>query len=823
MTDKLTISAQIPGSDLKDSFDVDVTGVADVPNNSSSMTFDLDPNVNGGKLIEFSYNRSLNEIVGSWSAVVAGGDFKAGDSFSILAMQGGIILGAHKNPDGDWQLDGRDAGYRLMKTTPPVSELAKGSASAVINDLSNYCGMICRMTGSGLSEFNVRSTVSGSTCAESILELALMSGMIAYISNQGELIVTLPSKDIPSFDIVIDDSGSEIDLDGYASRTSVSVTRRKETPKEEGESTGSGEKSYFTGNTPPGSITRENINGIINYIDVEGKRVTGSYSQTILNPIGVTERLFHRVNRDGITITTTEEHSYAINSKTRWRSNTEYRLWAWAETGYKIVTISEGGYQGAKGYQSFKETKEEHMTRKFSIFNAEFMPPDWRDLDMVDSEELVISTRREGGTPILEGMIEYSPEYDKKVTRKYQKTDFGRGILASEIELQYDRRNVGFIAPLFVNGERLTFKDGRAMALSSSSGANWVRVETLRTIYEKYSDTGEPIISVTTEYDDNGAKWFFENKLSDTNSEEEYGEYQEQYAKFSDKITATKVTMGGSSLSTSMWQFLEQEGRTLTYIPPPEGGVPIQAENWYLNGDYAPSKYCPHFGMDNGKCSVWQINAINNFKGEQCKYNGLGWRPCVRAVAALEQARDDNDAPLLESPIIGIAKAGTKQEVWVSREVYIDDIISDDKALSIANTIAKNILDVKGLKGLRKTYVIPYSPYLSPNGSIVSVSHDWKGLTTTVSYRVEGAFPDCLIPASMAGVAGLIADRQNNRTQKAVAGVVKQVLRNGSVKVAIGGGIYLCSSKKTNIGENDSVLVSFPAGNLLHGIIIERI
>ena len=136
------------------------------------------------KITAFNYSHSLNELVGSWSATVAGGTFKAGDSISFNnVMKNGIISRAYKDSSGLWHLEGKDAGVRLMKSTPDIETLPKGNAKEVILHLAQFCNMSLNMTANGLTGFNVRSVISGSTCAEAILELAMFSGLVAYIKG----------------------------------------------------------------------------------------------------------------------------------------------------------------------------------------------------------------------------------------------------------------------------------------------------------------------------------------------------------------------------------------------------------------------------------------------------------------------------------------------------------------------------------------------------------------------------------------------------------------------------------------------------------------
>ena len=216
---------------------------------------------------------------------------------------------------------------------------------------------------------------------------------------------------------------------------------------------------------------------------------------------------------------------------------------------------------------------------------------------------------------------------------------------------------------------------------------------------------------------------------------------------------------------------------------------------------------------------------MGDFDGRACPYKGRGWRSCVRAQAALEQARSEYDTPLLEVPIVVVKARGETSDTPAAgyqRELYIDDILTEDEAKAIAETAAANILKVKGTKGIRKTVTIPYNPDYLLDGVIVSVSQNWENLQTTVSYLTSGTVPDFMIPTSVAGIASFISDRDAGRRTRPMSGTVTQITDEGVVIVQIGGMTYNCDTKLANLGAGDSVLVSFTSGNSLRGQVIER-
>ncbi len=216
-----------------------------------TLNFALNSAKNGGHITAFNYSHSLNELVGSWTAEAAGGTFKAGNSISFDGvMTDGIISHAYKDSSGLWHIEGKDAGVKLMKSTPEIATLPEGNAKTVIQYIADFCGISLIMTNNGLSGFNVRSVISGSTCAEAVLELAMFSGFIAYINHNGALVLTSPNTSTPTFENVIDDSASDIDLDGYATHVLVNLNRRKWPDKSSSDTHEGAGQTIYAGTTP---------------------------------------------------------------------------------------------------------------------------------------------------------------------------------------------------------------------------------------------------------------------------------------------------------------------------------------------------------------------------------------------------------------------------------------------------------------------------------------------------------------------------------------------------------------------------------------------
>ena len=369
------------------------------------------------------------------------------------------------------------------------------------------------MQGNGLKGFNVRSVVSGSTCAEAILELAMFSGLIAYIDNKGRLVVDSPSSNAPTFEDVIDDSGSDIDLDGYATQVLVTLNRRKwpieEEQDKQDDDTG---EAFFIGETPSRQPER---------VTKSGSFSNGNYSITTLEPFGVIAKSETSITDNGVTITTVEEHDYDYKSKVLWREDQEYVLFAFLETGYTLTRSAEGQYHGiieySVGDNTHVEVTTETMTRSMSASDAVIgIPDDWQgDIKLVGEETITRSTVRSGDISPSDNMPPYAPPFDSQITRSYTREDSGRALLCNETELSYEARQIGSIAPVKLNGDNIPhFLQGTNLAIQTHSTPQWVQVKTSRTYFEQYDNEGQCVLSTRSEYSDDGSAWLLNNGLS---------------------------------------------------------------------------------------------------------------------------------------------------------------------------------------------------------------------------------------------------------------------------------------------------------------------
>ena len=459
------------------------------------------------------------------------------------------------------------------------------------------------------------------------------------------------------------------------------------------------------------------------------------------------------------------------------------------------------------------------------IFDPIGISKEWKGkLDMVDKETLIRSTVREGAPAPKDDMPAYSPEFDCKIERVFERKSFSNNVLAcNETETRYEERQVGSISPVKVDGELVPhFMFGSNLAIQTHSTPKWVPIKTYRAYWEKYDSDGECEISTRSEYCDDGAEWLSANGINDT-GDEELNEYEKAYAKFSQNSQGLDVSVGSSQIEIT-WQFLELQGRTKSLVNKGDSVNLGDVSSWYDNGDYLNSLIvCPH--ISSKQCNVCTLAGDNTTNCTELNSYGnfpvnFDFRKCERAKAALQKAREQ-DVAAISSPIIGMASL-SKTIAGYQRDIYVDEVLKDDAAQTIADTIAANILSVKSNKGIRKTVTIPYDASILPNGTITEVNHDWANMQTSVTYLDSGDIPDFMISQSVASVASFVAARENARRNIPKYGVVISVSKN-NVTVQIGNSQVSCTTRLKNIGMNDIVLVIFAAGNKLRGQVIARL
>lgn len=761
---------------------------------------------NGNRVLSFSYARQEGNIISDWNAEMAGGNYTAGDSFQIDIMKKGVITSVVRDSEGKVLLEGKDAGIRFMRPCPAPSSFVEGGFADVIADVCEYCDMEYRIVGE-LTElgFNARAVITGTTCADVILELALLAGKIAYIDNDGKLVLATPTISTPTLPVALSEGSTSLNTDGYATQVGVLLTRRLEEEEDEDEG-----NTYYNGTTPSGSTTTQSDSGSFGDGDV-----SGSWMVEKIMPLNIIKRSECVVTHGSVTTRFTENHSYDIETKVVWRGDQEYRLFAYIETGYSIVKNSSGSYQGATGIKTFEEITSETMSRSISIFDDPAIFDEWKgELGRVDNEIVERSTVRTGGPGPQAGDPPNSPPFDERIERVYERTNFGATLVCIERSERYEKRTIGRNSGVTLpNGSRYQASVGgvlKNLNVTGDSFPEWVLVRSTRVLTENYDDNGEVAFSSSTSYDDDGAAHLMEARwyiIGDPTMDT----ITEEYLKFTEKSNGIDASVSGGGIMPTMWQFLELAGREKVTT---DGG--INANEWYNNGDYIQTLLCPHFYAQT--CRISNIETVPPMSGTKCPYRGLGWRKCVRAIAALEQARREEDQALLAPPVYG--EAGSEGVQYV-HELTVEEILTDEQAQTIANAIAANILRVKSTKGIVRTVAIPYDPSIAPNNGIIGVSHDVADLQTTVSFLEDRPIPLFLLPGDYSTAVNA-SGRELSRRDRPRIGTVASIDKK-TVYVRIGSVIIPCTSKLKGVGVGDSVEVTMPGGTSSFGVITDRL
>ena len=786
-----------------------------------SFEYALEGKIKDHKLISFTATTEAWDLVGNWSAVIGPKDngeydlsqFQPGTAIDFEHLKKGLITGWSRGDDGQILLSGYNAGGWLYRTLGAVSALPAGGSVALMQHLASRAGLSLSASG-GLSGFNARSLVTATTVAEALVELAQLSGLVLYIDNDGKVQGRSPILRNIAFPTVLSDNGRNLDLDAYATGVTVILYRRKKTKEEESGGTEGGKPQgpFMRGTTPSGNITEVRKSG-------EG------YAITTLEPIGQVKKTESNVTiqagGDTITLKETADYVHNITTGTRWEGNREVRWFRWVLEGYTKVRERSGAYTTSDGRQlNFKETTTETYALTWSwITNRK------------ETERIEKRTVRE---PKITGQgLSESPPYDLISTTTYTRDDLGRRVIRTTNESVYEKMDIGRFAPLrSVDNPEVLITDHRGVpkVINGSVATEWVeRIKASQTI-ENISDDGGVDFSSTTTSDDEGAHWIIKNGAylvdtdltNETPAQKVARETAEAYAIFTDGSDDLDVSaaQGGQPCDVA-YDELVLQGMERYWHSIPDTGVPVNGENWYdpATGGYVPSAVCPHYDTT---CEIYELPVVWTHEGKECPYRGRNWRDCPRALAALEQVKSEEDTQEFEPPVV--CTAGTVDSgAHHVRKIYIAEFLTEAQARSIGQQIASNLLKIKGARGIRQSVTVPLDTSLAPDGTIVSVSHDFKALKSSVSYRVDERVPDILLPDSVASAAYQIGERERNRNMRSVIGEVIEIDKaTGRIKVLAENTVLNCSTKLKWLGVGDQVTVELPAGNGVNGTITAR-
>ena len=770
--------------------------------------YDYSPsgNLGGLKIISYSYTRDISSLAGNWTMVLESGDlpFEVGDTVSLEGMTGGLVVSCARGDDGEWIVSGKDAGVFLQRTVPDVGDIADGGSMDVINAIAGMCGLSAVGSG-GLTGFNAKSLITSNTCAEAVQELAQLSGKIAYIDNAGRLVVDNPSTVEPDFETILSDGGESLDLDSYATGATVIVQRRRES---DAESAG-GVKTVWRGTTPSGTLSTESFSGTETLTDG-----TFSYDVEVYREISAPKRVSYTIQTSSTTKTYEALYEYDIESFVEVRDGQEFRIFEWALLSEILTTTISGAFPAAGGSTvNLEETIIKTTTREYRI-----------DGRIETEREESVTARTATGEG--EGSIPAAPPFDFKIERRYVYSIFDDSKVMTEIEKRYEKKSLSRLVPVIdANTEQhvtTALPDGtRYILLPQTEFDDWVLVETTRTVHEVMEDDA-CVVRASVEHSDEGAAYLLAKgyTLPDDLEDPTAADAEKAFIALTTRAGYSEVeVMPGTSILGGDRERVELPGRRKVFIDR-EGGMEGM-DSWYWDGRYVPSKICPHYS--GGNCGIADIEVIGGtLSGDKCPYRGLNWTGCERAISALERAQgEEANQRLLESPVICTAGSGN---VWTSREVYIDDIITEEQAESIGNTIAANILTAKGgVRGVSKSVTIPLDTSLHPTGVITAVAHDWKALKTTVTYRVNRPVPEILIPNTVSSAAALVADREMTRRQRGYVGRVLTIGDDDVITVMVANRAIRCTTRLRYVAVNDTVLISMPGGSRGFGMVVERL
>lgn len=763
------------------------------------------------EILDYNYTHGVKDLLGAWRMVLEGSraepfPFTLGGEITLPGLTGqGIITSIQRGEYGQFLLSGYDNGLKLSKTLPEESYLREGNVDTAMQHICEYCGI----TIVGTCDLNVPASglITGSTCIEAVQELAMLSGKITYIDNQGRLVVTSPALAAPSLPIILSEESYKIDTDSYATGCTVIVQRRKKSKAEKA----GGVKIAWFGSTPSGVLDVVSYNGTDTF---ENGHV--SYEVEIYMPINAPKRTAYTIVDGSVSKTYVSEYTYDVDSDIETRGDREYRVWHWAMLTETVTTDITGVLSAADG-STIATTEHTVKTTTRSY-----------DFDGNLTSEAIESITEKSSDADTEGFVPPAPPFDYRTERKYETLGLGASKLMTEIEERYEKQAITRLVPVIDGNtdERISqvLPGGTRFVLVPQSYTDeWVLVTTTKTVHEIFEEN-LCVARMTASHSDKGGAFLLSHGYVVPADLEDIsiGESEKAYTALDTLSDRTNIEFlpGSTSLSGDR-QTLEQEGRQKVYITV-DGDINVNGDEWYFEGDYVPARICPHYSS--GNCRMASLEIINpSFSGNKCPFHGLGWRSCERAVAALEKMRsDESDNRLLEAPVICAAGSG---DLWTSREIYLDtDDLTEEQTTAIGNKIAANILAAKaGLRGAIRTITVPLNATLVPTGAILSVQHDWRAMHTVLDIRQSMEIPAILLPNTVSGAAAIVAAREWRKQQRGYIGKVVNIDDDDTINVLVANRGIKCRTKLKYVVAGDSVLIALPAGNGSYGIVMERL
>lgn len=804
--------------------------------------------------ISFEYQRGVRALIGQWRArvkTVAAPEL--GATWSVPGfMEGGVLTEAVEigsTPFGEdvWEIAGHDAGFRLMQSPPLAHQIKASDLGGVLAEVAKACGLSADITLESYSGLDFRHCVNGQTAANVILDLAMLGGSIAYITPGGTLRVSPPrgTSSLPGEDMRLSEvRSSSLDLEGYASGVMVTLHRRGEgddLPEGE-EPADPGARLPWTGSTPPGTLSTVSRSGTT---ALPGGTLTWSYR--LLEPIGAVVDYSAILYLPGIGVRRVyvSKYEYDIRTAVVRVGNQEQREWRWGLTDMEAVedsVIDAVYYNPTTGSTGVERVEQRSETVLHRVYES--------DLSRIKSEWSETRTHDSGAAE-----TSFKRPYDTRIEKAW---DWGglwgdyRGLYVTEYA--YEEMDVG-------QADTVRTEEGSPLK-QVRNGQEWfvrlpgtqvtmpVRRERTTQIDEIFDRDGRCVSRVERSTDDNGRRDMLERGLySDIyNSEEEKRQAIAWLRSLPQRGETRVQQMPGTSSISEEVSSLSQPGRRFRVSSDPISEDDLKR---YIESGTSPDGRCP-FLLSSESCGVyegmsapsmkvevpddtssWSGGGVETPKGAQpsyksgggetgaelpsipCDYPGKTFASCPK-YQALRHLAGNYGRSATPSPVVGLAGEG---HVWFEKEVYFDEFMSEQKAREYAQRMARNILKAKkSSRGVVQTMELPLNTRIAPDGSILSVRHDFEALRTHVTHLPrDRETPEYLMLLSAGGVALNLYERES--VGKARSGIGRVVdLRPDRALVALGGRPVSCTYT-VPVTQGANVLVFLPPGSTSSGVI----
>lgn len=735
------------------------------------------------RLLSLTVSVGARSLWGSFDATVAGdGTPHIGDRMTVSGCLADGLVTATQSDSGAWRVSGEGAGCALARSTPGAGAMTATTIGGIIAELAAFCGLTSDVSlhrDPLPAEVDARSLLPEGTCADAILHLAGLCGSVAVAPMDRPVVWVRPARPakLPP-PVVLAASGETLDTDGYATGVAVTLNRRGVVA-----ATGDGDD----GETP--SLRRIERSGVS---PIVGGSV--AWRMTYVEPLGIVEILNADVSlpEHGIEKTITGRYDYRIDSSVSVRGGQEQHVWRYGMRRSEEVEETkiafdipgpDGQTERARGWTRDTRTVDRTFDARFSRVDRE--------------EELERHESDPTGTPLR------PVPFSRRVMRSYTWDRDRRGI--AETEERYEEADVGRVdyvtgadaKPLSVPGVGDVY-----ITLPQYQSTDLVLHRRTRFVDEGYDDTGRCMVSVERSNDDRGMRDLLSRGLVQ-------GEAEIRAAK---EFLLSLPRRGEIRVSTSPGGSALPEGVQYCSVPGRRVGKPSGVSKAGNRADGPSGTHCPYIldgfgcGVSKGTCSFFDPR--HGTPGyERCRHYGS-------VPAEMEEDRGI-DAP----PVFGLAGGGA---LWHETAVYIDTELRDDVAQSIARAMAENILHVRQCsRGVTSTATIPLTLRLLPDGGVTAVSHDMKGLRTTVTWApCDVTPPEAALITRMSSLAAAVFGRESLGRGREAPGRVAAV-SGGEATVLVAAHPVQCDAPK-GLAVGDAVLVYLPPGSTTRGRIRRR-